>query len=197
MTFSALLLPACQPLSAESKPYSIVRQETRYPVYGRTLAALTASIDEQAAKAGNQRHGGWAGYTDMEYQYDYTLSHEGERCRLHTIHITLTTTVTLPEWQDEAAADAHARSWWDTMIAQLSLHEEGHVRIAEAALPAMIRSFRAIPASTECDTVAEAVRQAMAHYETEVAQAHTEYERKTDHGRKQNGYVPYSEFTRR
>lgn len=189
MLGGVLLLVACQPPAKEPVLFTVVHEQKRYPVYGTTIAEVAVSIDRQTAQARHPHQGRWAGYTDMTYDYDYRLSVREGKCRLLSPHITLTTTVTLPEWQDANKAKADARAWWSRMIAALSAHEAGHVQIAEAALPEMIGSLQAIAPAATCDTVARAVIEVIRTHETELAAAHQAYEIKTDHGRRQEAHL--------
>jgi predicted secreted Zn-dependent protease len=102
-----------------------------------------------------------------------------------------------PIWTDMATcSDKALVSDWQTYISALFLHELGHLHIARAGLVhrrTQLNTLAIVETAPTCGEACAAARSAISHRTEqaiddlveEIEQAHRDYDRRTEHGRRQ------------
>ncbi|MBF0463293.1 MAG: DUF922 domain-containing protein [Magnetococcales bacterium] len=101
------------------------REETvYYPVHGDTLAAVLREMTEKGPKP-------YWGFTHWNVRWSGACA------------LSASVTLTLPEWQPSAWVSAHETTRIENKIAQLTAHEQGHVRLFQRGYSALQDLFHA------------------------------------------------------
>jgi predicted secreted Zn-dependent protease len=164
---------------------AVVLTETvdHYPVRGLSVAALLGSI--KANNPINARGPRGAGETRWSIGWSYTWKWIGDRaCRIETVTTKLSVTTSLPAWSEEQRAPKGVQKWWQTQLAALAAHENGHRGHALDAANEFDRDVTALPATPNCgEAIAALATQVVEKYHAIDAEFDTE----TDYGRKGPG----------
>ena len=152
-----------------------------YAVEGRSPRVIRESINRgrPADRGDGARHDA---RTHWNYQTRWRRGADGQ-CVPGTATVTLTLTMTLPDLTNRDQLSAGDRAGWDDYFAALVAHERNHGRIAVAGRDQMQAAMRASP---DCDAMTAVIQTTNA----EVADASEEYDRKTDHGRREGAVYP-------
>ena len=143
-----------------------------------------ATIDELR---GRMRSGpeGWAGDTNTHVSYHFTTQPTAAGCRIGDVTVTLEAVVKLPRWANRDAAPASAQGEWDRLIARLTDHEGGHVRIGQSAADAVERAVRDTVPGGSCQDVAARAKGRADAILALLPQQQQDYDVRTNHGRDQ------------
>jgi len=149
-----------------------------YPVTGTDRRTIGAQLH---VPDGTWLERNYAGRYNWQLSWRYETGREGTLCRVTRATVTLTSTVTLPEWTDAARADPGLVTEWTRFRRALAVHEQGHRELAYAGAGRVRRALEGIPlqpcASIAADTriTAEPILSAM-----KLEQAR--YDQSTRHG---------------
>jgi predicted secreted Zn-dependent protease len=117
---------------------------------------------------------GEAAWAKWDLQLRYTTLND----RLRTVDLTLTLGLAMPVWEGRNARPGAEQREWDRFHRALGAHENGHLDLyrleAQVAYGKLIRST---PATIEAVMQSELQR---------IQRCDEEYDRRTDHGRRQN-----------
>ena len=181
---------ALVPVGGSAEPASEREQfEIRhYLVQGDSGEALRRSID--AAGPPGPDGARWAGRTDWTLRYRFWTRSTGGPCRVERVSVTLTTLMTLPHWAGAPAATAPLRERWASFLSALRLHEDGHRRHGQLGADALEQRLAALPPQPDCPAMDAAVRPVADEIIARHAAMGPEYDRATDHGRRQGAVFP-------
>lgn len=167
--------------------YELQRTSGRYDVGGKTYAAY-AEARKKAAPFGlfitPDRPA--LALTDSRACFRYVLTEEGGTCTLGRARLLHLVRVTTPRWTAPAGASASDLELLQQDDALLATHEEGHVRIAEAAARHTLAAIQKVAPAPTCAAVDAAVKEAVARLAKETNARQKAYDDATDHGRKQS-----------
>lgn len=153
-----------------------------YEIRGTTWEALRREIDAKGPQ-------GWSGMASSRIGYEVKTRPDGAGCAVASAQARAETQVKLPSWGNRFEGPLPLQVHWDAVYRSLDLHERGHVAINVDAAKDLERALKAIEPLATCDAVlAEARRRAESVWRA-VAQRQAEYDRDTDHGRRQ--WSPY------
>jgi predicted secreted Zn-dependent protease len=130
------------------------------------------------------------GHTDWHVAWTYQYAPAAGSCKLTELEITLTATIILPRWTagDETSSALVKR--WQSYIAALRVHEDGHyshgVRAAEE-IKSLGQSFGI---SDDCSTMAKRFDDQAASILEKYSLADAAYDADTKHGRTQGATFP-------
>jgi predicted secreted Zn-dependent protease len=152
-----------------------------YPVEGRNGRAIRASMNagRPAEMEGGER---FDGVTRWTYQSRGRRSGP-DQCLPETAEVALAVTVVLPDLTTRADLSSREGAAWDAYFERLVTHEHNHVRIAVLGAERMQAAMRA---AADCAGM-QAARQRIS---AEVREASLEYDRLTDHGRREGAVYP-------
>lgn len=179
---SALLLLSSATTLASNGPVY-----TPYPISGSTAQELVA----QMKALGPAQHDGrrFPGGARWNIDWQYRSTQHGARCRIGQLRVNLESTITLPHWQQHAQADSELAAEWDTFLAQLDVHEQGHVQHGVEAAEQIHQALTGMTGS--CSTLAEQANQRGVQIIEQYNQRDLEYDEQTRHGATQGAVLAY------
>jgi len=127
-------------------------------IHGTTLAAVAAAIPAEAGSVA----------------FDFSVATQGDPATAATL--TVTQTMTLPQWAERDTAAVPAQRSWDRFLDALTQHENGHVAIDKRLFANAHGRFVGLPAS-QVDPTSDRLR-------TAVQAQQDAFDTRTDHGRK-------------
>ena len=93
--------------------------------------------------------------TRYRWKFDYTR--EAGKCRINKFVVTLSATITMPRWLDEANGTPEARAIWPTVLAKIRQHEDGHKAISTEGANVLARRLQALPAYETCEELSRVI----------------------------------------
>ncbi|MBC8326536.1 MAG: DUF922 domain-containing protein [Verrucomicrobia subdivision 3 bacterium] len=164
-----------------------------YDIRGRTPNTLRKALDAQGPLSldGKKRFDARTDWTlQWTYQWDGKLAQQAGFYRLSEWTVNVKSTVILPRWVEFDEANPLEQRRWQVYMARLTLHENGHAKLAELAGDAANKAFANIKVYPSSAKLKEAVRLKA----QEILKLHRamelEYDQKTDHGKKQGARFP-------
>lgn len=184
---SARYQPLECPKESGADGYQLVRTTATYDVTGGTFAEYTRAR-KKAAPFGlfvaADRPA--LALTDSRTCLRYQLTGDDTQCALGAVRLLHLVRVTTPRWLTPAAVTGADLELSRADDAVLVTHEEGHVRIAEAAARHELALLQKIGAAPTCEEVDARVKTLVADVAREVKARQQAYDDATDHGRKQS-----------
>lgn len=126
--------------------------------HGNTLAEVEAALPEECGSV----------------EFDFTVATNGDPATNVTVHVTQV--LTMPQWAERDKQCPGVQKAWDSFVAALRAHENGHLAIDRKEFASAHTRFVGKPA----DKIDEESRALQAH----VRAVQEEYDTRTDHGRK-------------
>ena len=142
--FVALACAHPAPPSVTPRPAAEYEEHLHsYPVNPLDAAGLAQSIaDERKRFASNA-----IGQTSMALRWTYTATPAGGgQCTLTAVHVVVSTTVSIPQWNVPPGTSLARRQWWQRILAAVSLHEHHHVVIEEEGGEAIAEALQELKA---------------------------------------------------
>lgn len=172
-------------LREEIKRYGF--EASRLGNAGRELMKATPVLIDGEPQAGNVR-GAWS----LRLSPDATA----DSCRVEDVEITLTSTLTLPDWTNIDRLDDDAQAEWERYIAALRIYMDGHVELNVAMVSEIRETLLAMPAEATCSALQDNAGQAVAAIEADYDDRRAGYDRETRNG-KTLGAVLRKQYGRR
>lgn len=166
---------------------------SRGPVY--TPYAISASTAEeliaQMSRLGPPQQDGrrFPGGASWRLNWQYSTTQHGSRCRIGQLRVNLETTITLPQWQQRDQADPELGAEWDAFLAQLDVHEQGHVQHGMEAAEEVRHALNGMSGS--CSALAEQANQRGTQIVEQYNQRDRDYDQQTRHGRTQGAVLQH------
>lgn len=114
--------PTLDPPPLPAGVTSRVIEET-YPVVGRTVNAISASMVANGPTWQGERAWGLARWS---VRWQWRSTEHGVACQLADVRVMVSVHMTLPEWHDAERAPAELRVRWNEFSDALRIHEYGH-----------------------------------------------------------------------
>lgn len=154
---------------------------TGYPVEGRTGRAIRASMNRLRP---SETEGGarFDGVTRWSYQMRARRSGP-DQCLPETAEVALSVRVILPDLTTRTQLSSREGAAWDAYFERLTTHELNHVRIAALGAERMQAAMRG---ASDCASM----QAAQARIGAEVRDASAEYDRLTEHGKREGAVYP-------
>ena len=111
----------------------------------------------------------------------YETRAEGDLCRVSRATVTLTSTVTIPEWTPPPGVDSSLVADWTRFRNALAVHEQGHRKLAYAGAGRVQRALEKLPLQS-CAMLASAARSAADVLIDAMRVQELRYDRDTRHG---------------
>lgn len=149
-----------------------------YPVTGTDRRTIRAQlhVPDGSIVARN-----YAGRYEWQVAWHYVTGREGTLCRVTRATVTLTSTVTLPEWTPAAITDPATESEWTRFRRALAVHEQGHRDLAYAGAGRIRRALEGIPLQP-CASIAADVSRAAQPLLSAMKVEQARYDSTTRHG---------------
>ena len=162
-----------------------------YTVYGTGVRELRAALDQ--SRRLKDRSPSDAS-TDWDIRWAYkTITSETE-CRLLSVEIRTTITITLPRWVPRSEAPPDLQQQWQNYLKALLKHEDGHRALAQMAAGEVGRQMRSIKGAINCEALAALIKTKADATIAEYREKEAQYDRKTEHGATQGARFPKSVF---
>lgn len=160
---------------------------THYPISGSTVQELGAQMKSLGPPQQDGRR--FPGGASWNIDWQYSTTQQGARCRIGQVRVNLESTITLPQWQQHAQAESGLAAAWDTFLAQLDVHEQGHVQHGVEAAEQIRQALTGMTGS--CSTLAEQANQRGVQIIEQYNQRDLDYDEQTRHGATQGAVLAY------
>lgn len=152
-----------------------------YPVSGRTSRAVRTAMNaaRPAETDGGER---FDGVTRWQYSSRWQRR-SGQQCLPETTVTSVAITVVLPDLAEPEKLGRRDREAWGRYFKALATHEMNHARIALHGRQEMEKAMRAASGCEDMQAASERVS-------NDVAAASREYDRLTEHGKREGAVFP-------
>jgi predicted secreted Zn-dependent protease len=182
-----LALAAAALVLAMSSAHAEDPQIVYYDVAGNSATALRQQMTAKGPLDDGKR---FDAHTDWYVKWNYRYRPTASGCEFTSMDVSLSGTILLPRWNHADDASNALVQKWDTYLAALRLHENGHYAQGANAAKAIEAFARSSHGSGDCAAmVSEFNDQARAIVDKYKAQD-AAYDRATDHGRTQGAQFP-------
>jgi predicted secreted Zn-dependent protease len=172
---------------AASAQNNITLRTNYYPVVGATFREVRQSMN--AARPGGRAARTDAVTTWTIERHSKVESVSGE-CRLTSFRTETRIAITLPLWRRPTNAIPEVRSAWSNYFVALRQHEQGHVDRALAAAAKLHAHIPTLSPDSDCDRLRLRIKVAADRIIAEHRQQEQDYDRQTEHGRKDGARFP-------
>jgi predicted secreted Zn-dependent protease len=166
---------------------NVVEQRTHYDVDAVKLRALRRQL--AARPRGADPGGQPVGRTTQRLETRYTLVMGPDGCRLRDLSLQLHITIHLPRWRPKGRRPEELGRRWETMLAALTRHEEGHRDNAVWAALGLQRRLSSLGLAPDCLVLERTAQRERFKMELRYAQRDQAYDRRTDHGVRQGSVL--------
>lgn len=162
----------------------VVTTKTKYySVEGKHRSDITASLK---ANALHEEDGEIApAFTTIDIKYQYGWRPIDDRCSIEDVTVKLNLTYTYPKLVSKP--DNNTLLWWDAKIMNFEEHELIHGDIAKKYATMLDKELGKLK-DLNCSTVKEVVKARVNYVMRKMKARQAEYDRVTDHGRKQDKF---------
>jgi len=176
-TFLALL-----PNAHTQAQNQLVWRTNYYSVTGASLREIHRSMDQSRPwKAAENL----TGLTDWRVDWWFEVKPAEDGCRCTSFTTTTSITNTLPRWTPPADAPAALAAAWTRFITALGEHEDGHSRLALAAVADLHKRIKELGPAADCDGLRKRINDLAGRVIEEHRQREKDYDRRTRHGETQ------------
>jgi predicted secreted Zn-dependent protease len=179
----ALLCPAL--VQAQNK---LVWRTNYYSVQGASLGEIHRSMDQSRPW---KEPANLSGLTEWRIEWRFELTPAEGGCRCSSFTTTTTITNTLPRWTPPAEAPEELKAAWTRFIKALGEHEDGHSRLALAALADLHKRIKELGPEPVCDGLRKRINDLAGRVIDENRQREKDYDRRTQHGATQGVALRY------
>ncbi|MEM0986693.1 MAG: DUF922 domain-containing protein [Pseudomonadota bacterium] len=137
-----------------------------------------------------------AGQVDSEWSLRLKPSATETQCGVQDVTITVSTTITTPDWSDVEDLEPDAQKEWDRYLTALRTYQDGHIAITVEMAKDIRSALLALPAQPTCSDLQAEMAQTAARIEADYADTNAAYDKRTNYGKKL-GAVLRKQFTRR
>jgi len=153
-----------------------------YKISGNTEKELLVSIARNSGF--NRFHALTTWYVDWRFNWQT----RGGACRLHGVKVGVHIKITMPKLASEKGMPRALVRKWNAYSKALMGHEQGHVRIGEAAAREVEKLLAGYSQPSGCNGVEAKVNRAAAAVTQRGQQRDRDYDRQTRHGATQGAY---------
>jgi predicted secreted Zn-dependent protease len=153
-----------------------------YPVSGTDTDELRASMHRSKPWKEESDMALLVGLTTwhIEWRFKVTPTPNGCRCSSFTTRTAITNT--LPRWLPPTNAPPQLKTVWTRFATALGQHEDGHSRLALAAVAEMHKQVKALGENSDCDALKRSINEVAQRTLAEFRKRDLEYDRTTNHG---------------
>lgn len=182
LLLAALVPPlASTEVAAIDDALKIDQRVEHYDIHATTRRELKAGL-RKALRAEDGADGSEA-RTRQTITSRYELEPLANGCRLKGLQVTLESVIRLPRWiSPEEDPPAKLEAAWDSLLAALTVHEQGHRELAIAAGHELVGKLRALNEAQDCQTLDRDARRALFQVTLQHSIRDRAYERRTRNG---------------
>jgi predicted secreted Zn-dependent protease len=171
-----------------STPHADDAEIVYYEVVGNSASELRQQLNTKGPIGeGGKRVDG---HTDWHVAWTYQYVPAADGCKFTELGITLTATITLPRWAaDDEASNALLKKW-QSYIAALRVHEDGHYSHGVRAAEEIKSLGQSLHTPEGCSTFAKHFNDQAASILEKYKVADAAYDADTKHGRTQGAVFP-------
>jgi predicted secreted Zn-dependent protease len=114
----------------------------------------------------------------------------GVGCQFPSITVTVKTNFSLPNWTPPAGTPPALVTRWQTYMAALQAHENGHKQLGIDAGTDFLNQLKSMPAAPNCTALVAAAKAKKNAVEATFRQKHQAYDKATNHGATQGATFP-------
>lgn len=174
LVFCAIVLVWARPAMAEPR---ITSRDQFYDVRGTTKDEVWRDLLRKSHGGG----GSHAAWTEWKIHWSYTTHETSEGCRISDILVREEIVCHLPRWIDDPGPKSELGKDWARFQRALTVHEEGHRKIAIEAARMIEKEMREA-AIGDCLRLKSAVDKAANRTYAEYRKLGVQYDRDTRHG---------------
>ena len=176
----AWVYAAALALAGSAQAVPVVRSSTQtYAVVGANEREVSAALERAPLSPDGRRR---VGYTQADVHWEFRYRESGGKCRVVSVVVTLTSIVTLPEWQPPYGAPRALRNSWDRFLGALTKHEQGHTDIGYAAAQHIEDALWRAPTPKTCKGYDDALGKIANKIFDQAEIDQKDYDARTDHG---------------
>lgn len=184
-------LPSRLDLSAVADGLTVVKDPTEYyQIYGRSGAALRRQLASCAPTLGGSAGGEYSGETSYSLTWQYAFLLGQNTCRLTNVRVGLHLNMILPLWRGDTLAANNLKTQWDSFVAGLQTHENGHTDIDRQYATRLMNDLQNLQ-TDNCTNLASLAQTTIASDTAAINQANDNYDTVTDHGATQGAALNF------
>ena len=165
-------------------------QKIYYKVNGLTSQDIRNDLNVSSPTIQEKHYDGktnW--YISWTYQWDHNLGRQ--TCKVTIANVKILIKTYLPQWESESVSnDTALKTKWDTYLANLTTHEEGHVNNGEKAASEIEKAFLDTPEQADCIALKDQLDKTAKQIIQEHKEWDVNYDEKTHHGVTQGAVFP-------
>jgi predicted secreted Zn-dependent protease len=169
--------------------YVLHRRVNTYTVTGDDADAVRRSLSRLGlVGADGKRYDGdtkWA----VHWQYASQSDASGS-CAVASSSVVLNVDMTLPQWEHSTDVSEALQNRWETYLAALRVHEDGHVKNAEREAAAIAQMLQTIGPQSDCELLNQKLLDLGQQIQQRYKDNDAEYDERTGHGRTQGAVFP-------
>lgn len=168
-------------------PVRIELSSADYLLDAVNFGELIEQIESRRPEALSRR--GSHALTELNLGIQYTLVPGAQSCRLHRPELILRMRQHLPRWQPRDAVNGSLSARWDSMVAGLDAHEQGHQDLAEESAQRMALKLAEIAPASSCRDLLHQVERVWMREWTRMELKHSIYDQRTQSGARQGAVL--------
>lgn len=159
-----------------------------YDVAGHGANALRQQLDASGPPDGHGRRYDAVTHWNVAWTYHYLPTETG--CRFTDIQTSIEGTITLPRWTDGDSASNRLRKKWQTYLAALRVHEDGHYSHGVGAAREVEDLGRSYHVAGTCSAIGRTFNDLAGSIVEKYKAMDVAYDHDTNHGQTQGARFP-------
>lgn len=163
---------------------SRVDSNNSYQVYGKSTSEIWSQINRcSPVRSGASGFAGDTSY-QLNYVYRYGVGSDG-LCRVASAAVSMHISQVFPAWSPATGTPSSTTSAWNSFIAGLHTHENGHVSIDNSYAKQIYNAMISAQSASDCGTLQSSVNSTVKSLQSQLDAANDSYDASTGHGRTQ------------
>jgi predicted secreted Zn-dependent protease len=158
-----------------------------YQVYGYTSAQVQGQINRCTPV--NEGDDDFAASTNYVMNWAYSYSDDSNSCTITSVAVGVHVAQIYPYWNNSSYAAPGYASRWQSYMANLQTHENGHRDLDIQYAAKISHDLQGLP-STDCSAIEQAATATANADVTALNQANDAYDAQTNHGMTQGAIIP-------
>jgi predicted secreted Zn-dependent protease len=173
---------ALLPLGLAQPQNKLLWRTNYYSITGASFGEIRRSIEQSRPWKDSEYR---TGLTEWQIDWRFEVTPGGDGCRCSSFNTTTTITNSLPRWTPPTEATAEVKAAWGRFIQALGVHEDGHSRLALAAVAELHKRIKELGPAPDCEGLRKRINAIAERVIEEHRQRERDYDRRTHHGETQ------------